>query len=296
MPSFTTRLSDGWQQSQEHIALALVPLVTALLNTEKLSAVLTFDGFHFGFRFGTPTSVVNLWTFVGPPNQGVNVNVGVPFVDPPLAFVVIPLGVIVQSALTAGYFGSIEEALSTGSFSFTANVRQFFVPFLLFTLVPLVVYLPLALLGLGGGLDVLVAFVVLLLPLMIIVGYLFYATPYLIVLQEIGLIPAAKRSYELAVQGGAYLSYFLGFLVFVFLVSLVASIFVINVPIIGLVIGLLGGAVLGLAANFTTMRFIADIDPGSPSLGTWDDGSKQNDATDTSRSADTRADDRDPPW
>lgn len=283
MPSFSTRLRDGWEQSQEHIALALVPLVTALLNTEKLSSVLTFDGIHVGLRFGLPISVVDLWTFVDPPSQGVNVSVGVPLVDSPLALIAIPLGVIIQTTLGAGYFGSIEDSLSTGSFSFGENVRQFFVPFLLLTLIPLLVFLPLALVGLGGGFDFLLPLLVLLVPAMIAAGYLFYATPYLLVLRETGLIPAARRSYELAVEGGPYLSYFLGFLLFVVVVSPVASILVVNIPIVGLMIGLVGSAVLGLAANFATMRFVSDIDPGSPSLGSWDDGFGPKEALGDSR-------------
>lgn len=112
MPSFTTRLQDGWDKSLEHLPLAIVPVVTALLNSEKLGSTLATDGFHFGVKLGIPFSIVDLWTFVDPPSQGATVNIGVPLVGFPLALLAIPLAVVIQAALGAGYFGSIEEALS----------------------------------------------------------------------------------------------------------------------------------------------------------------------------------------
>lgn len=284
MPPFTTRLTDGVERALDHLPLALIPLLTALLNTEKVGAVLTHDGFHVGLRVGNPISVLDLWTFVDPPTQGATVNIGVPFVGFPLALVVIPLGVIIQAGLSAGYLGSIEQALSTGSYTFEANVREFFLPFLLLAVIPLVVFLPLAVLGLGGGAGVLAPLVILLIPLMFLLGYLFYATPYLVVLREMDLLSAARRSYELALDGGPYFTYFIAFMLFVLVVSPFASLLVVNVPIVGLVIGLVGSAVLGLAGNIATMRFVADVDPGSPSLGTWNDGTGTDSGFQSSRS------------
>lgn len=115
MPSFTTRLHDGWEQSLEHLSFALVPLFTALLNTEKVTSVLSPEGFHFGMKRGLSISVFDLWTFVDPPNQEANVSFGVPMVGFSEALLAIPVGVIIQAALSAGYFGSIEDGLTTHS-------------------------------------------------------------------------------------------------------------------------------------------------------------------------------------
>jgi hypothetical protein len=108
-------------------------------------------------------------------------------------------------------------------------------------------------------------------PVFLLLAYLFYATPYLVVLRGTGLLEAARASYELATDGGACRSYFLGFGPFVLLVSPIASAIVVNVPGPGLLFGLVAGAVLGLAGNVATVRFVADIDPIGPAVGRWDE-------------------------
>lgn len=266
MPSFTTRLEDGLQRALDRPALAAVPLVLALLNADALRAVLAFDGFHIGIRFGLPLSVLTVWTFVKPPGQGITVEPGVPVDSGPLVFAAIPVVVLVKAALAAGYFGSIGALLTTGGYDFSENVRAFFVPFLILTGLPVLALVPLALVGFASP-----ALLILAIPVFLVLGYLFYATPYLVVLRDTGLVDAGRASYELATDGGPYLSYFLGFGLFVLLVSPIASAIVINVPILGIVVGLVAGAVLGLAGNLATMRFVAEIDPNGPAVDNWDE-------------------------
>jgi hypothetical protein len=90
------------------------------------------------------------------------------------------------------------------------------------------------------------------------------------VLRDDGVIDAARRSYAFAVEGGPYASYAAGFALFVLLVSPVATALVVNVPLLGLPVGVLGGAYLGLRANFATMRFVADLDPEVSVARNWD--------------------------
>ncbi|GGN91227.1 MULTISPECIES: hypothetical protein [Haloarcula] len=271
MPSFVTRLGDGWRRALDVLPLALVPVLTALLNTEKLWSVLTFDGFHVSLQLAAPVSVVDVWTFVNPPSQGGTVQTGVPMVGFPLVLLVVPAALALQAALIAGYFGSLQEALVAGRYDFAANVRRFFLPFLVLTGVPVLLLLPFGFAGASGGLDALFPLVVLSIPVFVVLAYLFAATPYLLVLRETDLLDALRASYGLAIASGAYLRYLVGFLLFVLVLSPFASLLVVNVPVVGLVVGVAGGAVLGLAANLATMRFVADIDPESPAVGTWAD-------------------------
>jgi hypothetical protein len=273
MPDFATRLADGWRRVLDALPLALVPLLFALTDVNKLQSVIAVDGFHVGFRLGTPISVVTLWQFVSLPQSGVNVDPGVPLETLPVVVVTVPVLLVVQAALSAGYFGSVADHLETGEYRFVANAAAYFLPFLVLTVAPVVLLLPLALglVGLGaaprsGGLLVLavVAFVLL--------AYLFYATPYLVVLRDTGVLSAARGSYALAVSGGPYLAYAAGVALFVLAVSPVATVVVVNIPVLGLPLGLLVGSVLGLALNTATMRFVADVDPASPVLESWDDG------------------------
>ncbi|WP_199522943.1 hypothetical protein [Haloferax sp. Atlit-6N] len=179
-----------------------------------------------------------------------------------------------KSALAAGYFGSLKAHLETGEYDFFESVRSYFGPFIALTFVPFLLLLPFAMsIGLNAtdlpsNLVNLVAFAII---LFFIAVYLLYATPYLVVLRETGLIDAIRGSVSLAIQGGPYLWYFLGYGFFVLIVSLFASAFVVNVPVIGLIAGIIGGGLLGLALNITTMRFVADIDPESPNIGSWDE-------------------------
>lgn len=267
MPSFTTRLADGWQAALEHAPLALVPVVTAALATEKIQQVATFRGAHFGLRLGLPVGIVDVWQFVSVPNE--TVGVGLPLPEAiPLLVVVFPVAILLQAALAAGYFGSLAVALETGRFDFGANVRRHFWPFLVYTLLPVVVIAPLAIVGLAD-LRALAPLIVVLVPAFIVAAYLFYATPYLVVLRGTDIVSAFRASYELATAGGPYFRYAAGYAGFVVATSLVMTAVVVNLGLFGVAIGTLVAAPVGLACNAATMRFVADIDHASPSLGDW---------------------------
>ena len=276
MPKFTTRLTDGWERALQHLPLAGIPILFALFNTNKLLAILRFDGGHIGFKFGLPVSVITVWQFVSVPNSGVNVNTGLPIEFLPVAIVTVPALLVVQAVLTAGYFGSIRNSLYGEPYAFVLNCKRHFIPFLIITSLPTLLLLPLAAGVIGtsavtGGFGG-TTFVILLVAIVgfLILGYLFYPVPYLIVLHQIGVVVAAQRSYALATQGGPYVAYTTGFALFVLGVSPIATALVVNVPVIGLAIGIIGGGVLGLAANMMTMRFIADIDFKSETGLDWD--------------------------
>lgn len=251
----------------EFLPLAAVPMVTAIMATEKIERVVTFDGAHIGPRLGLPVGVVNIWQFVSLPNE--SVSVGLPLPEAlPLVAVILPLAVVVQAALSAGYFGSLATALESGTFEFGAGLRRHFVPFLVYTIVPIALVAPVAVLGLASGRSVLPV-ILLLIVGFIVAAYLFYATPYLIVLRDTDLLSALEASYDLATAGGPYFRYAAGYAGFVLALSIVATAVVVNLGLLGVAVGVVAGAPVGLACNAATMRFVADIDPESPSLGEW---------------------------
>ncbi|RDZ62192.1 hypothetical protein C5B90_17740 [Haloferax sp. Atlit-12N] len=237
-------------------------------------AVLTHDGVYFGVTFGTPFSPGSVWEFVAAPNTGVNLSPGVPVGTEARLVVLGVVAIVVKSLLAAGYFGSLADQLKRGEFEFFDNVRAHGVPFLVLTAVPSLIVFggALALMGTvrnpGTELFVVVALSAV---AYFVATYFVYATPYLIVLRDVGLFDALRASVSFAVGGGAYFSYFLKYGALVLGISFFATILVVNVPGIGLLVGVLGGGLLGLALNATTMRFVADIDSASPSLGSWDD-------------------------
>ncbi|EMA03849.1 hypothetical protein SAMN05443574_102333 [Haloarcula vallismortis] len=281
MPTFTTRLADGWKTAGENISLVLIPILLAVMQTDSIRQILTYDGAHIGVKFGVPASVVTIWQFVSLPGSGVTTNTGLPL-SAPYAMIVIPAVILLRAGLSGGYFGTIAAELLDRHEGFAMSAIAYFVPFLVITTLPYIVLAPLALglfgfgsLGDGGAV---VGAVFLLIPAFIAAGYLFWATPYLIVLRRTGVVAAARGSYKLAVNGGPYLSYTIGYVGLVLLVSAVATAVVVNLPTVGIPFGILIGGVLGLTLNVTTMRFVADIDPESPAAGGWSEQHRSSEA------------------
>ncbi len=278
MPGVLTRFVAALDRATDHLVLAAVPVAFALLDVNKLVAVASFDGVHLGLKLGLPLSVVTVWQFVSVPGSGVAVGVGLPVERLPLAVVTGPVLLVVQAALAAGYFGACRNALAGEPYAFAANVRRHLRPFLVLTAVPVLLLVPLALeaVGVGSVAGPAGAALLVVLPALVaavVLAYLLFATPYLVVLRDVGVLAAARRSYTFAVRGGPYLAYAAGFAGLVLVVSPVATVLVVNVPAVGLPAGIVGGGVLGLAANLATLRFVADLDDES-SLGLeWDDGS-----------------------
>ncbi|WP_396613347.1 hypothetical protein ACH9L7_17090 (plasmid) [Haloferax sp. S1W] len=273
MPRFTQRVADGWERALDAAPLTLIPILFTCLEIDEIRSVFAHGGVYFGVQFGLPHAVGTMWTFVNAPSTGFTVDYGVADGMTSTVLLIGAATVVVKAALTAGYFGSVAAYLERGTYDFLTHVRAYFVPFLLWGALPLVVLLPLGVSvgfrrsGFGG--DVLA----LLLGAMLVffgAAYLFYATPYLLVLRELGLVTALQESYSLAVRGGPYTTYFLGYVAFTACVSLVASAMVVNIPVVGLLVGIVIWSVLGLALNIATMRFVADIDPESPTLVEWE--------------------------
>ncbi|WP_336360845.1 hypothetical protein [Haladaptatus sp. ZSTT2] len=281
MPSFGTRVMAGLGRAQKHLLLALVPLTMALMEIEKIQQIVAHHGMHVSFRVSFPSGVITLWTFVEGPTQGLTVDSIAPTVSP--MALVLPGYIVIQAALTAGYFGSLADALETGAYDFFANVRRYFVQFLVYTLLPMVLIAPLLVFDGQPLSSSLTLFFVLFIPIFFALTYLFYATPYLVVLRETDIISAAKGAYGLALDGGAFWRYTLGFVALSLLASAFISAFVVNLGLGGIIFGVLILSPVGLGLNFATMHLIADIDPHSPSYGSWDAA----DAGARSKSADT---------
>lgn len=271
MPSVPTRLGAGVERAVENLPLAVVPLVVSLLQVDKIQRILASDGIHVGIKFGLPFPVLTVWQFVSLPGEGVAMSAGLPVGGgtTPVSILAGLAGILVTAVLSAGYFGSLVDALAGRQYAFASHVRDHFVSFLVITVAPIVAFAPIALVVMLGTPGAAAVVVVVGLLVVFVLGYLFYATPYLLVLRETSLLDAAEASVAFAKDGGPYARYFVGFVLVVVLVSPIATAVVVNVPVIGMVIGVPAGAVAGLAGNIATARFVADIDPESPDFGEW---------------------------
>jgi hypothetical protein len=280
--SFVDRVEHGWQRTLEHLPLAVVPVVSSLLAVDNVRRVLEHRGAHFGLTFRFPTALPDLWTFVSVPNQGPGVHVS------PSVFL-LPVLIVVQSVLVPGLLGSVHEILQTGEYDFPANAKRYFAPVLVYeALVGVVSFTAFGVAVATGPL------VLLLVPAFLVLSYLFYATPYLLIVADDSVGEALGRSYEWALAGGPYFAYGVGYLLFVAVLSVFGTAVVVNLGAVGVLLGAAVSAPVGLALTFATTGFVADLaDDASVtgSAGTADGGGTASSADGIGSSEDDSSDD-----
>lgn len=249
MVAFDRLVRDAWSRVDHR--LAAVPVVTALLQFDKVERVLGFDGGHVGVTFRFPTPVTDAWTFVSLPNQGGGVNVAGPI---PLLAVLV----VIQAALAAGYLGGIHQSLRGRDLDFVGAVSRYGASILGYQALVFAVGLVSVVFAAGGlrGAGVLV--LLLALPAYLALGYLFFATPYLVVARDLALADALGRSYAMAVEGGDYLDFAWKYLLVVLLLSLVGTALVVNGRLPGILAGAVLAAPVGLALDAATLAFLDD--------------------------------------
>lgn len=231
----------------DHPVLAAVPLLSSLLAVEKVQRVAGFRGMHSGFTLPTPTPVLDLWTFVSVPQTGVNGPSAVPMVA-------LPAFLVVRGVLAAGYLGGIDDALADHPLALAGSVRAYALPMIGFQV--LVAGAAAALVPMAS----LSAVVLVPLTLALVAGsYLFYGTPYLVVTAEEGLVGALGHSYRLATSGGAYAGLFVSLLAGGAALSAVATSVVVNLGLVGVLVGAVLVAPLALVVNAVAVALFRDL-------------------------------------
>lgn len=269
-----------FSRSVQHAArvwpLAVVPLVATLLdvgrlrrllapptpaptNDDSIGVVVSEPDRVFSVTFGVPRPVSTLWSFVNAQSNGL--SAGPAGFDSVVVFAVAFLvSAVVSGLLAAGYLGSIDAALD-GRFDFLAAVRSYARPLVGFTLLEAAV----GLLLVGVGIVALPLVVVVAVGLFVL-AYLFFATPYLIVVADIGLAPALGKSFELATTEGRVLGFFVGYVVVSAVLSVPISALAFAAEPVGLALAILVSAPVALLLNVATLLFVRDVvdEPGAP--------------------------------
>lgn len=271
---FLSLLNASLRTVDDLTPLVIVPALAALANVSELERVARFHGGHVGVAFGIPFPIADLWTFVNTPTSGV---VGVPFESTAphhLAAVIVALviGSAVAGVVSAGYLGSIHEYLVSSRYDFVANAKRYAVPLVGFYL---------SLLAIGGGSVLFAAeigaspgLLLLAIPLTLLIGYLLYATPFLVVTEGLSLVPAARRSVSLATDGGVYVEYFLKYALTVAAISILTTPIVVMGGLGVAVIATIAVAPVGLAFNVSTVWFLAELGPGADPNRAWTAGDR----------------------
>ncbi|MCU4972495.1 hypothetical protein OB955_07060 [Halobacteria archaeon AArc-m2/3/4] len=255
---FKTLLADSWDRATgELLPLVFVPLFVGVLGFEELLQIMAYDGIHAGVRFAFPAMIVDVWTFVSAPTPDGGVHVS-PFLP------LFPVVLVIQGLLGAGLLGSIHQAQSSGEYRFLENVSRYGARLLLYTALVYALTVPLQFATLTNP-DGAILLILLAIPVGLVLWYCFFATPYLVVVDDASLLEALGRSFELAVGDHTYREYAWKYLLFTAAVSVLTTIVAVNFWLVGLVAALVVTAPLALALNVATVRFVTDlVDDRSP--------------------------------
>ena len=235
MPSTYERAIDVTRRSGW---LAVVPVAATLLSFSKISRALS-SGPGGGVAFPFPTGLPTLWTYVSLPGGP---GPGGPSIGGPLSFVAfVPLfllGLVVTSALEAGFLGSLSRRIDGAPIAFGESVRRFTVRLIGVNIVrALVVLLALPF----------IVFPPLAFAVVIVLTYLVYGLPFVVVVRDVGLADAFEATVDHARTGGRYAAFGLGHLLAGAAASLVLTMLARNGGLLGV---LIGTAVVAVPAVF----------------------------------------------
>jgi hypothetical protein len=251
----STILHDAVQTTRRIAILVVVPFAVAVLRWNDLVVTGADTTTQFSVTFPTPHSFITLWSFVNAASKtGTEIGTGTlpgPFgLGFGVLFVLtLAVYVVLTGIILAGYLGSINEALTDESFDFVDSVRRYARPLVAYEVLSLVVML-----GLVGGVMVIPAFFPVVALSVFVLAYLTYLTPYLVVVTDVGLVPALARSIRLTTHRADPILAFLGFVVFGAVLSVPLSMLVYGNGVVG---GLLGAAIMAPIGLFGSVVFVA---------------------------------------
>ena len=249
------------------LPLAVVPFFTSVVRWTDVVAVGTASGEEFGVTFGLPQAVPDLWTFLGTPSpDGNGLMTPVPFLtggSARLATVAVLLSalvfVAVQGVVMAGFLGSIDQFVREGRYDVVANVRRFAARMVAFQAVVFCSLLALIAVSLAVGLVspplAIVGFAV-----GLVVWLLVYLTPFLVVVADLPLLAAFRRSVRLATGGIEPVAFAAGYALVIAVISVPVSI-ITNAGIPGVVLAAAIVSPIGLFLAALTVRFTRALLP-----------------------------------
>lgn len=239
-------LDDAAETAGSVPHLALVPVIATLLAYEKLVKTAA-AGPGGGMKFPIPAALPDLWTFVSVPNTGVSVELGVPLL-------LAPGFIVLQSALTAGYVGSIDAALEAERPNFTDHVAAHTLPVLGVQLVMFALTVASFGFALVGGMALAPVSVL----FGLVVGYLLWAAPILAVVRGRGVGDALVASTTHALNGGRYAAFTVGYFVVGIVASLLLSTLV-RGHLFPLVLAIIALAYPLLVVSVATVKFVKSL-------------------------------------
>lgn len=188
-------LHDATETASSVAWLMVLPALSTFLSFQKLTetAATRLGG---SFRLPMPAALPDLWTFVSVPDTGISLTLGVP-----LAFAAVFF--VQHTGLVAGYVGSIDNAVEDVRPAFVDTVTDYGVSVYGVQLVSFGLGLAAFSFALVGGM----ALAPLSAILSVVVGYLLWVAPILVVVRGYDAQDALAASATHALAGGRYATF-----------------------------------------------------------------------------------------
>lgn len=246
--------SKAFNLTWKVIALSIVNIILSLLDFEAINRALSFRGIHIGFKFHLPTIIVRLWDLVSlPGGQGYSATTQlVPVEGMPMILVILfMLLLMLLTSIVAYIYLRIIVVKAIGRevpLNYIRIIDLFLFQLLIMALMLLIV--PIAFANIATG--------ILFFILMLIIYYFIYATPFIIVIHDKGVMEALKQSISLAMRG-EYLGFTLIYIVVTLILSPMYTILVVDGKIAGLIISLPLAGITGLWLTTATTLMIIEL-------------------------------------
>jgi hypothetical protein len=240
--------------------LLLVPFALSLLHVGNFRRVLSHRGGYVGVRFPFPSPVGDLWLFVNPPGGAGSVGPSLQTLtsgDGGLLVAVLfglVVSVGIESVLTAGYVGSIQQYRRKSTYDFVDNVERYWLSYLVLLALPFaVVVLSLPVVRAVPGFTLFVA-------VGMLVGlYLFWGAWFLVPVADVGAVEALRRSYRLAVSEDAYMHWTLLHLLIAAPLSLVLTALATAGGVVRVMIALVVALPVGFGLTVVSLQVIEGL-------------------------------------
>lgn len=248
-------LDDAARTAGRVSPYAVVPFALSLLAVQNIAETAAASGLHVSVKVALPTAIATLWTVFDPPSTGLH------FVTP-TSLSLLPVFVVAEAVLAAGYLGGLHDAANDRSASFVEHAADHALSVLGVRLVELAVVGTFGLLLVGGGS---VALAVVALPVVFFVGYLLWGAPFLVVARDTDAVTALSWSASLALDGGRYFVFAVLFAVATAVASVVVSPVLAAGGIVAVLVAAAAVAYPSLVASAAAVIVVDDVAAAEPS-------------------------------
>ncbi|WP_117365669.1 hypothetical protein [Natrarchaeobaculum sulfurireducens] len=284
--AFPRHLGHVTDRVDDILPFVTVPFALSVLEVEQIERALDPTTASINLEFSLPSPLLTLWDLVDPPEPsgadtqhvgpgasnggqpgatttGTDVSIDMPLETffPALEsslLTVIGIAILVYAVMaglvTAGYLGGIDRRLRDEPAAIGRCLSQYGPRLVLYHLLVFGAFLAMFPFALA-----LPGLILLAIPVVLVLGYLFYAVPFLIVVADVSLVDAFRRSAQFGLQERAYFWFAIGHALVCAIASIVLSLLVTVGAGVGVLLALVVGPAFALLVTAATVSFVQEL-------------------------------------